>query len=336
MNHDDLLSAVRRLLNAPPDAVVECRELLVTAAESQIYEVVLDAEYAPGGSAVHAALKQFKVPDGGRRVRTDAELLERLHRRGVSVPRVLGASADDGLLLLEWAGPVTLADLLKADGSVGAAVWEAVLAELAKLHMALNEELCGRRQVPQWTFTGPQRLEWAIAGLGEWRRWLAEERIDKLPTAADDKVASCAARLASYPMDRIIWGDCNPKNVMMHGGRPCFIDFQAKRSSPMLDVVLLFTFADEPSTYVPRAEAHQFLSSCHGLAGMESAARTAFSDWYDDELLWRLLVYGGNLLRGRESRNRHWSAVCRKMLPDLEALVGFDRSGCVAQRPMEE
>jgi hypothetical protein len=46
-----------------------------------------------------------------------------------------------------------------------------------------------------------------------------------------------------------------------------------------------------------------------------------FLRWYDDELLWRILVYGGALLRQREHRLANWRAVAVKMADDLVELA---------------
>jgi hypothetical protein len=89
----------------------------------------------------------------------------------------------------------------------------------------------------------------------------------------------------------------------------------------MLDLVLLFAFADEPATYIHRTCVHRMLPAYQALAAGRTGSLDSLLQWYDDELLWRLLVYGGNLLRGRESRNQHWAGVCNEMLPDLVALL---------------
>ena len=321
MDPHSLIPAVRRMMNLPPEAAVMCRELSVHAAESRVFEVAVDAGAGPGGMAIHAALKRFTIPRPNERVRRDVDLTERLLRHGVSTPRVLAASADEGLLLIEWAGSTTLADLLTRKDPVGPAVWTSVVAELARLHAALDREYGARQAMPAWTFSAEQRAEWAAAGLEEWRRWLDKERMPGFPSGADRKTAACASRLAKEPMNAIIWGDCNPRNVMIENGRPRFIDFQLKRSSLMLDLVLLFSFADEPETYIPAASAHEFLSAYHAAREDGAGSPAHLQTWYDDELLWRLLVYGGNLLRGGALRTPRWSVICRAMLPDLRALL---------------
>ncbi len=150
-----------------------------------------------------------------------------------------------------------------------------------------------------------------MSGLDLWRAWLRDEGLADLPPGAAATVQGCVRRLAGRAMDQVIWGDCNPKNVILYGDRPRLIDFQLRRSSIMLDLVLLFSFADAPETYLPRKQAHGVLPAY--LAGDAEQGRA----WFDDELLWRLLVYGGNLLRRRHARSPQWSAICRKMAPDL-------------------
>ncbi len=138
---------------------------------------------------------------------------------------------------------------------------------------------------------------------------------------AEDLAGSLSRR---DPCGQVIWGDCNPKNVVVGDGRVRLIDFQPKQSSIMLDLVLLMTFADMPATYLPRTEAHRHLQEYWRAAQGQVPAVGTLPEllaWYDDELLWRILVYGGNLLRRRDARLACWAEVCLRMAADLREIL---------------
>jgi hypothetical protein len=127
--------------------------------------------------------------------------------------------------------------------------------------------------------------------------------------------------LTAAERETVLWGDCNPKNIVMNGDDACFIDPHPKRGSRFLDLVLLFTFADAPRTYVARCETLEHLDAYWRVVSAETPCKVdgldQFRANYDAELLWRLLVFGGALLAGGDARLQCWEAVCRKMQPDL-------------------
>ncbi|MCP4639609.1 MAG: methyltransferase domain-containing protein [bacterium] len=290
--------------------------LNVKAHESNVWRVVADV----ADGTTERLAKRYNEDIAPERVQGDADLLHFLADARLPVPEVLCVTPEDRLLTISYCGDLTLSDLL-AEGREPP--WHDILRQLARLHTVLSTEWTGARDASEWRFTPEQRLAWADAALANWLEWL-DLRSDKagpLREAALDRVQ----RLARCNTDaQVIWGDCNPKNIVMSEQGFRLIDFQPKRSSIMMDLVLLFTFADAPHNYVPRDLAlnvlpHYFDAIAPDL--IYHMSWEAFSTWYDDELLWRILVYGSSLLRGRDQRLACWEPVCRKMASDLLALT---------------
>lgn len=301
-----------------------CEPLSVTAHESRVFDVHLVIEAASGPKSVRAVLKLYhrELPDD--RVRRDGDVLTRLAACGAGVPRVLACLPQERALLLEHAGEDTLADLLSRN-AVPEHLWCRVVREVAKLHQVLNGGAFAVQEYPEWSFDQQQRYDWAMAGLAKWVAWepALMDRVCQESAAA--ALAALARRLSEWDCRaQLIWGDCNPKNVVVKDGTPCLIDLQLKQSSPMIDLVLLLTFADSPLSYVPRPQAHGYLQEYWSamksqLPGLGTLPE--FLAWYDQELLWRILVYGGNLLQARQARLACWSEVCLAMASDLRALL---------------
>jgi len=293
------------------------------AFESRIFVVTQNLPEENGHKTIRIVWKRYNSDIPAERAQSDANLVRILRQEGLPVPEVRGLFPDHNSLLMEHCGEATLADLLKLGKPLKDGLWEQIVRDLASLHMVLNAKWSEAPPLPDWRFEKEQRLQWAAQGLETW----SSEGL--LP---DGAVASFRQWLPTLSENlseerrfgNVIWGDCNPKNILIAADRYCFIDFQPKRSSLMLDIVLLFAFADSPATYLPRVQAHGFLR------GYWSHARDSFPEigtleqflaWYDGELLWRILVYGGNLLRRKGERLNEWHEVCAKMLVDLKELA---------------
>jgi Ser/Thr protein kinase RdoA (MazF antagonist) len=319
-----LLRSVLQEASCDPDSC-ECRVLTVDAHESQIIEVRVNP-ICKASKQFHAILKLYNDP-GTARSREDAKILAALRERGVKVPAVLGTVADHNGILLEWFGSRTFADMLKAQDAGAQGIWEQAVAELAGLHGALNQLWGDRADIPRWGFSREQRRSWAIEGLASWLSWLpagsAADSLGCLQSSIEDLVERLVKPEAS---EDVIWGDCNPKNILVHEGDIRLIDFQLKRASRMMDLVLLLTFADSPSTYLARTQAHRLLN-CYWRVDPIGGSLETFLRSYDDELLWRILVYGGMLLRKRDKRLKDWREVCSKMAGDLPELVWRQAQG---------
>ncbi len=321
-----LRSQVLAMIGLTQDQVTDegISRLSVEAHESRIYQLKIDIAGREESGQVHAIVKQYRESETPDRVSNDACVLRTLYEAGVNVPRILGHSAQERLILMEYAGNATLADLLK-DGAVAAEQsWGLVIEALAKLHATL-QNVRTDTQTPDWVFTAEERRDWAIRGLQSWCKWLGHEHEIQTFIPFELSLSRMAERL-SHPSknDRIIWGDCNPKNIIVSGSDIRLIDFQLKRSSIMLDLVLLLAFADCPETYLPKATSHPLLEQYWSLQEerfSELGSLADFLAWYDDELLWRILVFGGMLIEKKDARLPCWSGVCQKMLPDMLELL---------------
>lgn len=320
-----LRSQILKILNISSDQIAseKVTPLSVEAHESSIYKVDINAK---GEDEIHAIAKQYNNSINIERVREDVRVLEILYNSGVNVPKVLGDSPTDNLILMEYSGKSTLADLLKEDIAISENIWSEIMQAMARLHVTLNDNFVDDENLPDWNFTLQQRHDWAMQGLRNWCQWLPKEHEIQKKVKETELVVSEATKRLSQPRkdSYVIWGDCNPKNILLSKGSIRFIDFQLKRSSLMLDLVLLFGFADSPETYLPREKTHKLLEPYWSLLRphfTELGSKADFISWYDDELLWRILVYGGMLLEKKETRLDSWSDVCKCMFPDLKELL---------------
>lgn len=297
----------------------QCRTLSVESGESTILEL----RAKPTCQVLrpfHAITKLYK-DNGIARSRDDASVLLALGERGVKVPAVLGVVPGQNGILMEWFGTRTLADMLKDREGIAPGVWERVLAELAGLHGTLNQLWGDRSDIPAWAFSRDQRRSWALEGMDSWLSWLPAGAPRHALTRLQSSIDALVDRLFRPEAEEdVIWGDCNPKNILVHEGDIRFIDFQLKRASRMMDLVLLFTFADSAGTYLPSSQSHALLA----LYWQRFPGGRPLADFlraYDDEVVWRILVYGGMLLRKREKRLASWREVALKMAQDLPELI---------------
>ena len=313
-------SISRALATGGMGSPLQWRQLAVQAGESSIFEIRAEA---PADKPFHAIAKLYNQKAAARATQ-DAELLRSLHALGRKVPAVLGVVLEQDGLILEWCGPTTLADLLKSGQSVAPSLWVEVVEEVAAVHLSLGQALRDKADVPVWSFTPEQRRAWAMDGLEAWLDWIPEGPARHALLAVRHSIDDLVSRLVDAPAaDDLIWGDCNPKNILVHDGDIRLIDPQVKRGSPMLDLVLLFTFADSPETYLPRSQVEPLLTryfECRGPIG-RCMRLDEFLRWYDSELLWRILVYGGMLLRRRDARLPCWREVCQALALDLPQIA---------------
>ncbi len=291
------------------------------AHESRLLAVTQKFGEESDRNSCRLIVKQYKPDISESRMRSDVAVHGLLGSAGIPVPAIKESLPKHNCLIMDWRGDHTLADRLKLGRRIEDHVWESIAADLARLHIVLNSNW-EESDAPNWVFSEEQRLEWAAGGLEMWKREMNLETTTAKKCA--DILPSLARRLSvDYRSDRIIWGDCNPKNILLRQNDHCFIDFQPKSSSLMQDIVLLFSFADAPQTYISRAESHRHLAAYWAVAKTEfpeTKDKNSFLIWYDDELLWRILVYGGNLLKGRERRLGLWREVCEKMLRDMKEI----------------
>ncbi len=158
-----------------------------------------------------------------------------LARCGVPVPESYGFDPSSGLLLCEDLGDGRLHGLVRArdrdDGEVRA-LYRRVVRELARMQV-----LGGRGLDPAWCWDGARydskvMLEresgYFVAALC--RDFLGlEPDLDRL----GQEVAALAAAAASAPAGFFLHRDFQSRNIMVQGGRPRFIDFQAGRFGPL-------------------------------------------------------------------------------------------------------
>ena len=156
-----------------------------------------------------------------------------LHQAGVNVPVVRAVSSDRLCYVQDDLGDTSLFSLIQQDGAEAPHVW------------ALLEETL--RQLPLIQFRGAQGMDFTkcypspamdrrgiLWDLNYFKYcYLKATGIDFLEAALEDDFEHFADVLLSEPFDTFMYRDFQSRNVMVHDGRPWFIDFQGGRRGPI-------------------------------------------------------------------------------------------------------
>jgi len=320
---------VRKYVTAGQTSRIETEECWVwntRAYEADIFGVHVSS--GESGKSVKAVVKLFKKQEG-LPLRTRAKIHQVLHENGVPAPRVLAVDEARRLLLLEQFGEWSLGDLLDARPCEAVGLWPLVVRRLAELHCVLSKlaSHVSFRGTPEWRFEPSDRLSWALDGLKTWSAHLRLPNSDRRRWTG--QVEQLCERLECFDARQtLIWGDCNPKNVLVNGNDVAFTDFHIKRSTVVMDLVMLLAFADTSNKYVPRAQAGPYLEQYWlGLGSSHAWAPSleSLAEWYDAELIWRILVYGSKIVAERAKRAADWRQISALMRQDMISYMNCPR-----------
>lgn len=192
----------------------------------------------PGGGGER---KYFRLTADGRSViaacspdakenRTFAGLAEVFRKAGVNVPEVYAVSGDGHVVLQEDLGDTSLFSLIKSGEDVGKLV-EETLANLVRMQTV--DPLLWKGKVKAKPFSHRQIMwdlnyfKYEYAKKGGYQ--FDEDRLE-------DDFESMASRLMAVAevQSGFMMRDCQSRNVMIHNGKPWFIDFQDGRLGPGL------------------------------------------------------------------------------------------------------
>jgi aminoglycoside/choline kinase family phosphotransferase len=162
-----------------------------------------------------------------------ANVAELLHKIPLPVPAILGHSDADGVVALEDLGDVTLqAHLGAAAPTEHAALYREAVA-LIELLQRRGAELQSNRYLPYQIAFDVEKLTWELEFFV--RHFVEGYRGAVLSPGVREvlksEAASIAEELASEP--RVLCHrDYHSRNLMLHAGRLCIIDFQDARMGP--------------------------------------------------------------------------------------------------------
>jgi hypothetical protein len=216
--------------------------------------------------------------------------------RGVRVPRVLGESCSEGLLLLEDLGDETLAAFLERAPERKAEVYAIAVRDLAQAQAALAALPDG--SVVAGRAFDEKLLRWE---LDHFREWGLDARARALPAAEraelDAVFDRLAQRIAAWPRG-FVHRDYQSRNLMVHDGGSrldlVWIDFQDALLGPRVyDLVALLNDSYQ-SFDRPFVEAR--LDDFAAARGLDPAARAALGREFDVVTVQRKLKDAGRFI----------------------------------------
>jgi len=184
----------------------------------------------PGGESIVLALHAGPIDPATLPFVNVAELFQAIP---LPVPRILGCSAEDGVLALEDLGDVTLqAHLGAAAPTEHAALYREAVALIAQLQRR-GAALTDPRFLPYGIAFDVEKLTWELGFFV--RHFLEGYRGARLGDserhALNEEWAAIAGELAAEP--RVLCHrDYHSRNLMLHHGRLYMIDFQDARLGP--------------------------------------------------------------------------------------------------------
>ena len=239
-----------------------------------------------------------------------------LHGAGIHVPEVRAVSDDKRCYLQEDLGDVSLFSLLQQEGAEAPQVW-ALLTETM-------------RQLPAIQFRGAEGFDFSkcypsasmdrrsiLWDLNYFKYcYLKATGVDFLEAALEDDFERFADVLLSASSDTFMYRDFQSRNVMVHDGKPWFIDFQGGRKGPIYYDVASFLwqaragFTDEQrdrliDVYLDALQS--LTATSEGTAAALAVSKETFLARLRYFVLFRLLqVLGAYGFRGWFERKGHF------------------------------
>lgn len=179
-----------------------------------------------------------------------------LFKQGVRVPEQYGWDEESGTLLFEDFGDTKLHDYVlvqqKLESFIPAirTVYVKIVRELAAMQVkaakGFDTDWCW--DTPSYDQSIMLERESGYFLKAFWQDCLGEKK----PLGLQEEFVSIAERAAKIPADFFLHRDFQSRNIMLHDGDPCFIDFQGGRSGPLaydLASLLIDPYVELPAEF---------------------------------------------------------------------------------------
>jgi len=175
---------------------------------------------------------------------------------GLPVPKLLGSSGPDGVILLEDVGDIRLQDWLAGNSSSDAInAYRRALEIIVRIQEA-TELVCARPSICSALWFDEAKLRWELGFFfaNYFNRYLHLKLKPATSSAVQADFKSLCSDLAARPRV-LVHRDYHARNLMMHGGGMFIIDFQDARMGPAsYDVASLLS---DPYSTLARGRANE-------------------------------------------------------------------------------
>ncbi len=247
---------------------------------------------------------------------------ELFRKHGIHVPEVLRTSKDRRVYLQQDVGHTSLFDMLLEDGQTDGVkkLYKASLEQLAKVQW-----LAGRETDFNQCFSTKQFNEEAImADLLYFKYYFADlQKVHYDRAALMDEMQRWSREIGRMQPLTLMYRDFQSRNIMVHEGKPYFIDYQgAMQGPPQYDVASLLWQA---KAQLPEAWKEELLTSYITSVNALPTPRVEevyFRKGYAQIVLLRLLqVLGAYGFRGLLERKPHFVSSIAPALKNLSSFL---------------
>ncbi len=240
-------------------------------------------------------------------------------RSGLHVPEVYAADTEENIYLIEHLGDITLFSLMEnrlfADVFPGdiANLYMAALSELVRIQVIGGEKIDYGKCYPYPVFDN-QAMLW---DLNYFKYYFLKLHVNFHESRLEDDFKTLAGYLAAADNSYFMYRDFQSRNIMIHEGKPFFIDYQGGRKGPLqYDVAsLLFQVKADLPWHFREEMLNHYISE---LKNYREVDETAFREQYFGFVLIRLLqVLGAYGFRGLVEKKQHFLASIPYALKNL-------------------
>jgi aminoglycoside/choline kinase family phosphotransferase len=231
------------------------------------------------------------------------------HRHGLPVPEIFAADLDHGAYIEEDLGDTTLFDFLsrnRSGDSIAAPVvdyYRQVVAELPRFQIEAGRDLDYSICYPRGSFDR-QSINWDLNYFKYYFLRLAAIPFNE--QALEDDFGRLTELLLEAPSDFFLYRDFQSRNVMLHRGRPFFVDYQGGRKGALQYDIASLLF--DAKADLPPALRQQLLDTyLEALAKHIPFDREAFLRFYYTFVYVRIMqALGAYGFRGFYERKPHF------------------------------
>lgn len=246
-------------------------------------------------------------------------------RHGLDVPQVLAVAGDGMAYLQSDFGDVSLFDALAASRAAGewsagdVALLEVTVRSLAALQFAGAADMDFGKCYPSPVMDRRQVM-WDLYYFKYCYLKAAAGEVDEMRLEADFDTLADVILSAGVPSG-FMYRDFQSRNVMVHDGRPCFIDFQGGRRGPCLYDIVSFLWQAR-AAYPAGLRSHLLDIYFDELKKRAGCDGKAIRQYLPDFILFRTLqVLGAYGFRGFVERKPHFLRSIDPALGNLAELL---------------
>ena len=237
------------------------------------------------------------------------EFSKHFRRHGLPVPEIYAEDLNQGAYLEEDLGDTTLFDFLSANRTGDAIVPEAVeayrkvVAVLPRFQVEAGRDLNYKVCYPRSSFDR-QSIAWDLNYFKYYFLRLAGVPFNEQALELD--FSRLTKFLLTAPRDYFLYRDFQSRNVMLHDGRPFFLDYQGGRKGALqYDIASLLY--DGKADLLPSLRQTLLDDYLDDLAGFVDLKRDAFMEHYYAFVYVRILqALGAYGFRGFYERKAHF------------------------------